>query len=89
LSGSIQPGAYYLVQESQGAGGTTALPAPGRHRDDSNVGDGLDPTIATVLTLPNAFIIQAGAAPANPATKPRLKITGTPVGGGQLAVGVH
>jgi DNA/RNA endonuclease G (NUC1) len=28
LSGTIQPGAYYLVQESQGAGGTTALPTP-------------------------------------------------------------
>lgn len=28
LSGTIQPGAYHLVQESQGAGGTTALPAP-------------------------------------------------------------
>lgn len=44
--------------------------------------EALDPTIATVLTLPNAFIIQAVAAPANPATKPRLKITATPVGGG-------
>ncbi|MEP6812171.1 MAG: lamin tail domain-containing protein [Actinomycetota bacterium] len=28
LSGSIPPGAYYLVQEAVGAGGTTALPAP-------------------------------------------------------------
>jgi DNA/RNA endonuclease G (NUC1) len=28
LSGSIPPGGYYLVQESQGAGGTTALPTP-------------------------------------------------------------
>ena len=28
LSGSIPPGGYYLVQESQGTGGTTALPAP-------------------------------------------------------------
>jgi len=28
LSGSIAPGQYYLVQESQGAGGTTALPTP-------------------------------------------------------------
>ena len=28
LSGTIQPGHYYLVQESQGAGGTTPLPAP-------------------------------------------------------------
>ena len=27
LSGTIQPGVYYLVQESR-AGGTTALPAP-------------------------------------------------------------
>ncbi|MCL2448997.1 MAG: lamin tail domain-containing protein [Polyangiaceae bacterium] len=28
LSGSIAAGAYYLVEEAQGAGGTTALPAP-------------------------------------------------------------
>jgi uncharacterized protein len=28
LSGTISPGAYYLVQEAVGAGGTTALPAP-------------------------------------------------------------
>jgi len=28
LSGTIQPGQYYLVQESQGAGGTTNLPTP-------------------------------------------------------------
>jgi uncharacterized repeat protein (TIGR02543 family) len=28
LSGSIAAGGYYLVQESQGAGGTTALPTP-------------------------------------------------------------
>ena len=28
LSGTIEPGKYYLVQESQGAGGTVALPTP-------------------------------------------------------------
>ena len=28
LSGTIQPGHYYLVQESQGTGGTTPLPTP-------------------------------------------------------------
>ncbi len=28
LSGTIQPGQYYLVQEAAGAGGTQALPAP-------------------------------------------------------------
>jgi hypothetical protein len=28
LSGTIQPGRYYLVQEAQGAGGTTNLPTP-------------------------------------------------------------
>ena len=28
LSGVIQPGQYYLVQEAQGAGGTTPLPTP-------------------------------------------------------------
>jgi uncharacterized protein len=28
LSGSLAPGQYYLIQESQGAGGTTSLPSP-------------------------------------------------------------
>ncbi|HEY2094256.1 MAG TPA: DNA/RNA non-specific endonuclease [Thermoanaerobaculia bacterium] len=28
LSGTLQPGQYYLIQESAGAGGTTSLPAP-------------------------------------------------------------
>jgi hypothetical protein len=28
LSGTIQPGAYFLIQEAAGTGGTTALPAP-------------------------------------------------------------
>jgi uncharacterized protein len=28
LNGTIAPGQYYLIQESQGAGGTTPLPAP-------------------------------------------------------------
>ncbi|HWF02378.1 MAG TPA: lamin tail domain-containing protein, partial [Candidatus Angelobacter sp.] len=28
LNGSLAPGQYFLVQESQGAGGTTPLPAP-------------------------------------------------------------
>src|SRR5438105_2146185 len=28
LLGAIQPGQYYLVQEAQGAGGTTSLPSP-------------------------------------------------------------
>src|SRR5246127_2458332 len=28
LSGSLAPGQYFLIQESQGAGGTTNLPAP-------------------------------------------------------------
>ncbi|CAN5791533.1 hypothetical protein BH24CHL6_BH24CHL6_13610 [soil metagenome] len=28
LSGTIEPGAYYLIQQAAGAGGTTALPTP-------------------------------------------------------------
>src|SRR5215470_8572585 len=28
LSGTLAPGQYFLIQESQGAGGTTALPTP-------------------------------------------------------------
>ena len=34
LSGSIPPGGYYLVQEAQGTGGTTALPTPDASRHD-------------------------------------------------------
>ncbi len=28
LTGTIQPGSYYLIQQAQGSGGTTSLPAP-------------------------------------------------------------
>ena len=28
LSGTLLPGQYYLIQQAQGAGGTTALPTP-------------------------------------------------------------
>ena len=32
LSGTVQPGQYYLVQEAQGSGGTTPLPPPDAYR---------------------------------------------------------
>jgi DNA/RNA endonuclease G (NUC1) len=41
--------------------------------------EALDPSIADVLPVPNAVVIQAVAASA---TKPRFKITATPIGGG-------
>jgi len=39
LSGTIQPGQYYLVQEAQGAGGTTNLPTPDANRHDRHERD--------------------------------------------------
>ncbi len=44
--------------------------------------EALDPTIATVIALPSGFIVNAVAPPAIPGTRPRFKITATPVGGG-------
>jgi hypothetical protein len=51
LSGTIQPGHYYLVQESQGSGGTTPLPTP-------------DATGVITMSATNAKVaLVAGTAP--------------------------
>ncbi len=62
LSGSIQPGAYYLIQEAPGAGGTTALPAP-----DAT---GVIPMSATAgkVALVNTPTALSGACPTGGAT---------------------
>jgi endonuclease G len=44
--------------------------------------EALDPSIATVIALSSGFIVNAIAPPAAPGTRPRFKITATPVGGG-------
>ena len=52
LSGTIQPGAYYLVQEAAGSGGTVDLPAP-----DATGGINMSGTAGKVLIAqtPNAL----------------------------------
>ncbi len=62
LSGTIAPGGYYLVQEAQGAGGTTALPTP-----DAT---GTIPMSATAakVALVNSATALAGACPVGTAT---------------------
>jgi DNA/RNA endonuclease G (NUC1)/uncharacterized protein YjdB/PKD repeat protein len=48
--------------------------------------EALDPSIALVVPVPNATIIQGVAAPLIPGTRPRFKITATPSGGGTAYV---
>ncbi len=57
LTGSIAPGGYYLVQESAGAGGTTALPAA-----DASGGIAMSATAGKVA-LTNSPAALAGATP--------------------------
>lgn len=61
LTGSIEPGRYYLVQEAVGAGGTTALPTP-----DAT---GVIPLSATAgkVALTSTIVALAGAAPTSTA----------------------
>ncbi|MBW8771648.1 MAG: DNA/RNA non-specific endonuclease [Gemmatimonadetes bacterium] len=58
LSGSIPPGGYYLVQEAQGTGGTTALPTP-----DATGTIALSAT-AGKIALASSTTALAGACPA-------------------------
>jgi hypothetical protein len=57
LSGSIAPGQYYLVQEAQGAGGTTNLPTP-----DATGTTAMSATSAKVA-LVNSTTALSGACP--------------------------
>jgi hypothetical protein len=57
LSGTIAPGQYYLIQEAQGAGGTTALPAP-----DAIGNDDLNATAGKVALVNNSTAL-SGACP--------------------------
>ena len=70
---SLPPGfqANMFLTARTGSGGTI-IPA-------SFTVEALDPSIADVLPVPNAVIIQAISASAS---KPRFRITATPVGGG-------
>jgi uncharacterized protein (TIGR03437 family) len=57
LSGTIQPGRYYLIQEGQGSAGTASLPAP-----DASGGINLSATDGKVALVNNSTIL-SGAAP--------------------------
>ncbi|MDQ3907478.1 MAG: lamin tail domain-containing protein, partial [Acidobacteriota bacterium] len=59
LSGTIQPGHYYLVQEAAGAGGTTSLPAP----DAVGAGSGINMsgTAGKVALVTNTTALSCGA----------------------------
>lgn len=58
LSGTIQPGRYYLVQEFQGAGGIENLPAP-----DATGGINLNATTGKVALVNNSTLL-IGTCPA-------------------------
>ena len=60
LSGTIQPGRYFLVQEAAGAGGTTGLPAP-----DATGTIGLSGTAGKVLLRASGTAV-TGACTAGP-----------------------
>jgi DNA/RNA endonuclease G (NUC1)/uncharacterized protein YjdB len=62
LSGSIAPGGYYLIQESKGAGGTTALPTP------DATGGILMSASASKVALVNSTTALVGACPSSDAS---------------------
>src|SRR5438034_1872643 len=57
LSGTIQPGQYYLVQEAAGAGGTTNLPTP-----DATGTIAMSATAAKVALLSSQTTIAGGTS---------------------------
>jgi hypothetical protein len=58
LSGTIEPGSYYLVQEAKGNGGTTALPTP-----DATGTIAISATSGKII-LCNTSVAQSGSNPA-------------------------
>lgn len=57
LTGTIQPGRYYLVQESAGAGGTINLPTP-----DASGGILMSATAGKVALVTNGTLLTCGTA---------------------------
>jgi endonuclease G len=57
LTGTIQPGRYYLVQESAGAGGTVNLPTP-----DASGGIAMSATAGKVALVTNGTLLTCGTA---------------------------
>ena len=60
LAGTVLPGQYYLVQFSQGAGGSAALPAP-----DAATGINLSATAGKVALVNNSTLL-SGTSPSGP-----------------------
>jgi DNA/RNA endonuclease G (NUC1) len=58
LSGTIQPGRYYLIQEAAGAGGTVSLPAP-----DATGGIAMSATNAKVALVNNNAVLAGSGCP--------------------------
>lgn len=61
---------------------TARVAAGGQIIPATYVVEALDPDIAIAIARPNATIVQAVAAPTDPNTRPRFKITATPTVGG-------
>ena len=57
LAGTIAPGAYYLIQQAQGAGGTTSLPTP-----DATGTIAMSGTAGKVVLVANNNTITAGTS---------------------------
>jgi uncharacterized protein len=60
LTGVIQPGHYYLIQEAQGAGGTVDLPTP-----DATGAIPMSGTSGKVALVTNQTLLTCGATPGN------------------------
>src|SRR5262249_31882682 len=59
LSGTIQPGHYYLIQEAAGAGGTTSLPPPDAVGSGTGIGMA---AVAGKVFLSNTTAVLTGVA---------------------------
>ncbi len=57
LAGTLQPGQYYLIQQAQGAGGTTALPTP-----DATGTIAMSATAGKVVLLNTNTLITSGTS---------------------------
>jgi predicted extracellular nuclease len=56
LTGTLQPGQYYLVQQAQGAGGTTPLPTP-----DASGSTAMSANNGKVALVTNSTLLPCGA----------------------------
>jgi predicted extracellular nuclease len=68
LSGTLQPGQYYLVQEALGAGGTVSLPAP-----DATGTIALGATSGKVALVTNTTLLTCGAVAGNCLPNPSIR----------------